>query len=375
MRRASIALVGGLLIAALLPGSALATPIAGSLDQSNTARTQKAAAGSQNPTTGNWFIQTFTAGKTGILTAVALWETDQDTIAVSIYPMVAGKPDISGYWIGNGLGNATDMAGWVYFSMDYAPPVIAGTQYAIAIFIPDSGTDHEFFGSGDTYPGGEAFAQTGPGTLGPVSATLKDFAFQTYVDPQTTTLTWSKTQMTAGVPTQLTLDETFVFPTYGLESGAEPALGPPGLEAIPTINVEETPAWFVATTIECSAQIAPADCKLSNEAPGPGFSVAPDGNPVTIKLRGLASPTAADTGSFPAAARGCMGYVGLVELASCVEGRASVVVVGPGPTPPPTTASAPPSKDSGLPLLLVACFGAAACGMVLTIGRRARRFS
>jgi hypothetical protein len=375
MRRASIAMAGGLLIAALLPGSVLAGPISG-LDQYNAPGTQKA--------TGGEFFQTFTAGRTGLLDEVALWASSSPCpplgyTAVAIWPVRDGKPDLSGYPIGeSGPGYTGAPARWVPFYMVTPAPVVAGTQYALGFYLADRSDYALFaFGSGDTYSGGQALVQTGPTTFGPVSAKLLDFSFQTSVEPQTTALAWSQTHLTAGVATRLTLTETFVFPQNG-STYVLPALGPLVPPGVPSVKVDAAPAFFVATTIACSSQIARADCKLSNESPGPGFPVAPDGDPVTITLSGIASPTAADVGSSFAAARGCVAYVGEVkanDTTVCVEGRAPVVVVGPGATPPPTTASAPPSKDSGLPLLLVACFGAAACGMVLTIGRRARRFS
>jgi hypothetical protein len=371
MKRASIALLGGILIAALMPGLALAVLAPGSLDQSN-------AAGASNVTTSGRYAQTFTAGQTGVLTRVSLWASGSDPIGMRIWAVVGGKPDFSTDPLGLGTTETPDVtASWVDFLMNFSAPVTAGTQYAVVF---TTTTNDSIFGSGDTYSGGKAWFDNDSGSFVAVGGALQDFGFRTYVDPQTTTLTWSKTQLTAGVPTELTLTEAFVFPAAVNRPGVAPAVQPAGkgLYGVPTIKVDEAPTFFVATKIACSTQIAKTDCKLSNETPGPGFPVVPDGDPVTITLSGIASPTAAGIGSSPSAAQGCIAYTGLVrahDTTSCVEGQVPMVVVAvPTPTPPPTTTSAAASKDSGYPLAILAFgFSAAALGSLLVMKQRLGR--
>lgn len=242
---------------------------------------------------------------------------------------------------------------------------------------------------------------------------MKDFAFQTYVDPLTIALQWDKTQLVAGVATPLTLTETLVFPSYALPG----ALAQPNvLIPVWTVKSDNLPAWFSVASVACSSQIAAADCIVANIAPGSSISVIPDGIPVTLTLTGTASPAAAGTGTGKAEA--CVDYPEVIvdvtpaqtTVTVCVSDQQAVAVVAPAateapatapaateapataapataaptvaPTPAPTAApTAPPTSLDGSPTptepglavwLLAACL-AAGGGTILLLGRRPGR--
>jgi ABC-type amino acid transport substrate-binding protein len=167
MKRPLLALAAGILVAALLPGAAMAVSLPGSLDQSNAPGTAKVAAAAT-------YAQTFTAGQTGVLTGIRLWASGTDSISSgAIYPTASGVPNTA---IELGIvmtETPSATAGWLYFPMEFAVPVIAGDSYAIKFATTANDT---VWGSGDTYSGGHAFVESGS-SWGAVSATLLDFAF------------------------------------------------------------------------------------------------------------------------------------------------------------------------------------------------------
>ncbi len=375
MKRPALALSAGILLLALMPGTALAIP-AGDLDQSNTSVT------APNDTTSD-LAQTFTAGKTGLLTSVQLYMNGSGTISVQLEETAGGLP--TGFAVGYGSGTPTDSADWVSFSVFPPVPVTAGQTYAITF---NTGETAAAWGSGDTYSAGQALMYSAS-AWGANSGEIQDFAFRTYVDPQTTTLQWDKTQLVAGLGTALTLTETFVFPTYEY---AVKVVGPNALLlSLWSVTSDALPAWFTASGVTCSVQVATADCTLANVAPGASLPVAPDGDPIVLTLTGTASPALADVGTATGQAEGCVTYpeVGLNVVTpaqvvpSCVAGLANIAVVAPAAsqtpaptsTPPPTTTGGSGSSDvpnSAVlwPIGLVVTIG----GALLLVNRGQRRF-
>ena len=228
-------------------------------------------------------------------------------------------------------------------------------------------------GGGDTYAGGQAL--TNVGTWVVVGGSLFDWAFKTLVDPQTTTLAWNHAQILGGATTPLTLTETIVFP----------GLFDPAVEQV------ALPSWFTVTGVTCSSQIAPGDCILANVAPAGSMNVVSNGSPVVVTLTGTASPlVGAVRTTGTGSAEGCMIYTApdiavpnQLPGGICVTGNATVAVVAPLGTPPPTATSGtpPPTATSGtrapsepgsslllLPMALLAFAGSS----LLVVNRRTR---
>jgi len=175
MDRRLLALAAGLLLAALVPGSALAVNPA-NLDQHQ----------DSTPDWGGGVTegQTFTVGTTGQLTDVglALAMNGTETVNVSIQTL-NGSSQPSGTILATGSASVTGSdkyaAGWVYFTLSSPISVVAGEHYAIVF----STTNSQFFGafgSTDTYAGGqEWFVQSSAWT--DHGYTTYDLAFRTYV--------------------------------------------------------------------------------------------------------------------------------------------------------------------------------------------------
>jgi hypothetical protein len=361
VKRPALALSAGFLLLALLPGSTLAS-FGGVLDQSDTTVTAIANSSSN-------LAQTFTAGKTGLLTNVQLYmASSSGSLNVTVETTSSGLP--SGVGVANSNpATPTTTAGWVDFSFPAPPAVTSGVMYAIVFNLSSLGGVPSADGTtADTYPGGQALVYSGSSWVS-VNVNFSDFAFKTYVDPQTTTLQWDKTQVVGGVTTSLTLAETVVFP--GLVD--------------PVVKQDALPSWFTVTGVACSSQIAAADCILANVAPGSSLTVTPNGNPITVTLTGTASPALAAIGTVGTGkAEGCMDYLS-VEVVTpaqpaptlCVAGQTDVAVMAapsPTTTPPPTaTGGSRSSNEPGssiwwLPIGLIGLLS----GALLLLNRQRR---
>ena len=348
MKRPALALSAGILIMALLPGSTLASFI-GTVDQENT------VIGNGGTNSSQPLAQTFTAGKTGLLTQIQLrLRATGGDIGLQIEATTGGLP--------NGTVLATTVhtspsntSSWCAFSLGSPIPVIAGTKYAI-VFDMGPLTAATADSSGDTYPGGQALLKS-VSTWGAVNGIVLDWDFKTLVDPQTTTLNWDKTHVFAGATTPLTLTETVVFP--GLSD--------------PLVESVALPSWFTVTGVACSSQIALADCIVANVAPGSSMTATSNGDPVVVTLTGTASPALGAAGTVGAGqAEGCMNYTESQDI--CVTGQANVSVLAIGVIPAPTTTDsslptdAPNSSILWLPIGLIGLLGTA----LLLISRRQR---
>jgi hypothetical protein len=206
--------------------------------------------------------------------------------------------------------------------------------YAIVFNTGDSGA---WYGSTNTYPGGQAFFLSPPWTA---EADPADFAFRTYVDTVGTQLLWDKAQITAGTSTPLTLTATMTY-VNGVEASHYGAfLGPP------------VPTWFTPTGITCSDTanvIVQADCTLANFESGfgnliPAWAL---GDIMTFTVTGTAAPTSSDVGTpGTAMANACIDYL---ALTFCGDATATVDVIAAAATPTPTPAATPTPTPAATP--------------------------
>ncbi len=351
MKRPVLALAAGILLLALLPGSTLAAAV---VDQSTD------PGGLTYGGTFTRMAQTFTAGKTGLLKDVELYLTQSGgAVDFSIETTSGGLP--TGVVLFLSQNTVTSPTGWVDFSTGWTR-VTAGEKYAIVF---EMRGNLMMWGSGDAYSGGEALRYGGT-NWGATGYELQDFAFKTYVDPQTTTVQWDKPQIVAGSSTALALTETIVFPTYGPGQTLSVNVKPNLAAAVWTVRMDPLPSWFAVTAVACSSQIA--DCSLANVLSGSGALVTPDSNPITVTFTGTASPALTDAGTPGTAfGHGCVDYGAAPSLEAgpaaygvqCVAAKADVAVVapaatpaptpGPGPTPTPTPAPTPTPTPTPTP--------------------------
>jgi hypothetical protein len=337
VRRSIVALASAAMLLSVVvsPVAAVATPM-GEIDQSN-------------PTTGDIATmvtagQTFTPAVTGQLTQVDLWAewagsplavgqaapNPAGGIGLQIYATAGGLP------IGTALGGTGGAAivgpGWVSFTLSPAIPVLAGTMYAFS-FSP--GTDTGVF-VGTAYSRGTALTYGGSAWS---KNTARDYAFQTYVYAQYTSVSWSQGQVLAGSSTTVTLTETFHFPAMDVGAvGATWALVTPTL-----------PTWFTPTGVVCSATIG--DCDIAHLASDKFMPVPHTATPliVTVTITGTAAPLVADLGTTgTGTGEGCS--VAVSPQASpdgCIDASADILVVDHITTPPPGTTSLEPVGEGG----------------------------
>ena len=405
MRRQAFALLAGLLLLGLFPGTGLAgTPLPTNLDQSNTVWIMAWV----NPKL-LLVAQTFTAGETGNLSQVDLDLSGTESVPVSIENVTSGKPD------GTTLGSVTIpenntygcmMAAADFTTLSTPVALTAGTTYAIVF--PMTG-DH-FCGSpsGDSYPGGELWL-SGNGGAGWVNLwdSTTDLNFQTWMsDAVKSTLGWNKASVPSGTSTPLVLTATMAF-INGAGDGVA-SYSAAGLAL---------PSWFTPSGITCTDSATPSNftasnCTLSNFL-GAGITVpkTDPGDTLTFTVSGNAAPAAANVGKAGVASgQGCVVRADPVS-AACATVTASVAVVAgapvstptptapvrkptpspttapaptptpsptktPAPTPPTTAESETSSNDSGsmmwfLPVVLIAFLGS----LVLAFARTRRRIA
>ena len=346
MRKLAVALVSVVFLLAALPGGSLAkTKIAGGLDQSDT--TDTGAYG-----TDNYVAQTFTAGQDGLLTDVKLYVIGSGG-DMSVRLCDAAVSACNAWSMPESAGSSY---GWVDFPFSYPQPVAKGTKYSIRFNLSELGETYDAGYDGtDAYTRGEAMEYQGSSWVTPPIAGVTDFEFQTVVDPQTTTLAWDKSQITAGQTSTLVLTETFAFPAYyGIEyNWASPASLYAGTYSV---KPDALPAWFSATGVTCSGQIAPADCTLAKATDASGsIPVVPNGDPITISVTGTAVPSAA--GTITSKIEGCSAYT--ESLTVCIPATADIQVLAAAPsatpaaTPPPTTSADGSATPGGNTLYLL----------------------
>ena len=349
MKRGALALIAGLFLLGLVPGSTLAINPTSNLDQWN----DPVGLGHGASGAVNW-AQTFTAGEYGDLSGVDLYLElgGGGSLTASIEATASGLP--TGPALASASSTVAASAGWVHFSFTTPLSVVQDSVYAIVINPTAAGV---WFGSTNTYPGGQAFVVGAPWTA---LADPADFGFRTYVDTAGTQLSWDKPQVTAGASTPPTLTATM---TYG--NGVEATHYDPFLGLIPT--------WFTPTGITCSdtaSKIVPADCTLVNFGNGFGnlIPTSTTGDILTFTVTGTGHPTLADLGSTGlTGGNACLYYP---SITYCSDATANVQVVAAAATPAPTRAATPPPTSTGvgrspgpggtiwfLPMGLIAFFG------------------
>jgi len=359
MKRRALAVCAGLVLLGLMPGAVQALVPAG-LDQSNDPNLDNQhTLGSQAD-----LAQTFTAGKSGLLSGVDLYMNGGNApISVTIEGTSSGHPD-GNVMATSGTGTPPSAANWVPFSFANPPSVTAGTMYAIVF---NTGGSNAIWGSENTYPGGQALVANGASWI--THAFLSspgDYAFQTFVEA--VQLTWDKAQIVAGATTQLTLTETMSF---AAGSAANHYL----------LDLDGWPTWFTASGITCSPQIT--NCTISDfENLG---VTAPNSGALTlvVSVTGPAAPPSSAGGTQV----GANAYACLVAAApdaqvvpnqsepGCAEGFASLAIGAFQATLAPTSTSVQPGANepgSVIWLLPFASIGFLGGLLVLTTRRRRR---
>jgi hypothetical protein len=361
VKRPVIAISAAALLLSMWPGTAFGTAISGVLDQSNVAVSATSHSGATE-------AQTFTAGITGQLTAVELWAeyvpplvaapggvqpNPAPIISVGIYGAAAGIP--TGSPLSSTSGTPVGSAGWVVFTLSTPIPVVSGTQYAIVFTISPYAN---VFLAG-SYSGGTRVSQVSSSW---VKNAGDDYAFQTYVYAQYTSVHWSQGQVLAGVDTTVTLTETFHFPGVDPQSvGATWALVTPAL-----------PTWFTPTGVVCSAEVG--DCDKDHLGPAKFMPVQHTASAlvVTVAITGTTHPAAGDLGSTgTGTGDGCSVAVSAEPIPFlCFEASDDLLVVDHITTPPPgTTEQAPAGTGTSAPWLLPATL-LGLLGLALAVNRR-----
>jgi hypothetical protein len=177
MRRRALALLSGILLLGLVPGSTLAT--VATKDQSYTSVPESLGAGSIN------LAQTFTAGITGSLMSVDLWMNGDGAhpITVTIESTSGGLPTGTVLATSESGTPPTGSGGWTSFSFSAPYSQTALTTYAIVF---ETGGDNAVWGS---YVSGSSTEQAlawdgshwGAVAAGG-SSYYGDFAFETWVE-------------------------------------------------------------------------------------------------------------------------------------------------------------------------------------------------
>ncbi len=316
MKRSAFAMGAAMLLLGLMPGSTLAAGPS-NLDQSTAVVTGSSLRLSVE------VAQTFTAGKTGMLSAVDMWMTGSGSIAVSIKDTASALPT------GPDLATASSIAAltgrWMHFRFPNPPVVVSGTQYAIVF---NTGTLVAASWSPDNYPGGQALMNGSSGWV-PIDILTPDWAFQTYVDTVTPQFVWDKASITAGATTPLTLTATMTY-SHSTEAAGYMAV----LKALPS--------WFTVTGMTCPTPY-PFGCTVADFRAESGFGTSGSGDILSFILVGTANPALSDVGvSGVADGKACIYYQAWNPF-SCVDGSGSVAVVAPAEATPAPTASAMPT--------------------------------
>src|SRR5664280_384341 len=185
MKRNAMALLAGLLLIVLVPGSVLAITPGATLDQHQDTSDTCSVYGN------NW-AQTFTVGITGQLTDVGLsLEMDgTGTANVSIQTLNSSFQP-SGTPLATGSAQVTGSKSWVYFSLSVPVSVVAGQRYAIVPIT--GGLVFSSCGAGtDLYAGGQVWYFDGSMWSNGGDSDY-DLEFRTYVVPAAPALTLVKT--------------------------------------------------------------------------------------------------------------------------------------------------------------------------------------
>jgi hypothetical protein len=218
MKRRAFALCACLLLLGLVPGSTLA--VSGVRDQSNPSTDLNPACSSA--ARDYPLAQTFTAGKSGLLTEVDLWMTGDGTtsFAVKIEGTTSGGAPNDADVLATATATPASTAGWVKFIFSTPPSITSATVYAIVF------STGRIFAvcAADSYAGALAWADDGSWSSG------GEMAFQTFVAAAAATPTPCATPTPTPTPTP-----TLAAPQVIIGTGSSPA------QAIPAATLCTTP--------------------------------------------------------------------------------------------------------------------------------------
>lgn len=198
MRRGALALCTGLMLACLMPASAMA---ASEVDQKNET--------AQGAWLGGTYAQTFTVGKAGNLTGVDLYLNPDAAMSVDVAIQYIDRTTKAPNDVQKTHGTAVvaPPSGWRHFEFITPVPVLVGSQLAI-VFTMYGG---HVVGSTDKYPGGESWIK------GPTWTKMgsDDLLFRTYVDtaPPTPAPTAPPTPAPTAPPIQQTTPKPAASPS------------------------------------------------------------------------------------------------------------------------------------------------------------------
>jgi len=367
MKRGALALCVGLLLAGLVPGSTLAyaAPTQPNVDQQNGATSFDEDSAGLGAYYG--FAQTFTVGKTGMLSGVSLYvgQAEASNITVRI-DILGGTGQPSGNDYAHGT-TSVGSPGFYHFSFSTPFAVSTGDHY---VLVCDACANVLFAGtSADLYSGGYAMIDNNQAGIGKVGwmwgaagfPAMADLTFITFVDTVKAELSWDKPSITAGASTPLTLTAKMTYSNWEEASGYGASL-------------LSMPTWFTPTGINCTGQqtgsspfaIDPPTCSLAHFESTLGYDPDTGGFEATLTfvVTGTANPAAAAAGSSGSAeGEGCIVYDAVRPEGgtavqpnqpdpACGSGTATVSVVAatpaptPTPTPVPTAAPTPPPTSS-----------------------------
>lgn len=209
MKRGVFALCAGLLLAGLMPGSALG---AATLDQSNTGTATNTFLGNS----GFTFAQSVTTGMAGTLVQVDLYLNDSEVGGGSATVKIEGiQRGVAGFPPNNSVlatGSTTvTAAGWYSFALSPAISLLAGGHFNIVITLS---TPQTLYATWDAYPGGQSWLWNGLTWQSP--GANSDFEFRSWMIAPT------PTPVPTPAPTPAPTAAPTPTPVSGANTTAEP---------------------------------------------------------------------------------------------------------------------------------------------------------
>jgi hypothetical protein len=238
----------------------------GTLDQSNTGTD---GSYSDNHPGFSW-IQTFTVGLSGTLSAVELAEAGAGPAGtVQIVALDSGTPTEN--VLASATLPSTSGGGWVTASFTSSLPVIAGAKYGIRV-VATSGTIMVDESHGSAYAGGSVY-QDDAGSISAYSDNTLDFDFMTYVDTSNNAVP----ALTGTPAASIVVNRSYSF-SYGTSGFPDPVVSvtsgtlPPGLQLSQAGVLSGTPTTNgdYPFTVQASNGVDPAatvDSEITVRAP------------------------------------------------------------------------------------------------------------
>jgi hypothetical protein len=264
MKRGVFALCAGLLLAGLIPGSALG---AATLDQSNTGAYTISWKG------GMTFAQSVTAGLAGTLVQVDLYLADSDAGGGPATVKIEGVQRSAGYPPNNNVqatGSTTvTTEGWYSFALSPAISLLAGGHFNIVIAL---GNPQTLYSTGDAYPHGQVWLWNGSTWQSP--GANSDFDFRSWMIAPTPTPTPAPTA--APTPTPASGTKTTPKPTAKASSSSSELAASESATAALISEASSSSGASVASPTS-GVQGAMATANTPSAAPGLGSSSGDSG--------------------------------------------------------------------------------------------------